>query len=123
MKEGAYRVDNVKHRTDGVQPDVKIYLSSEYTIEYYVNTAIDNNLSSTTDIYVAYREDANGRTNDSATATSDSTRFWTNPDTDIKTSVTLPEYSEAGMSFDGWYLGKHEQWRSHFCWNDAERYG
>ena len=103
---GSYTVDNVADDTTSGSGDVdmKIYLSSKYTVEYYVNEQKDEGLSNTSDIYVAYRADGSGKTNDAPTDDSDSNRFWQN--SGLSTSFTLPTYTTAtGQEFVGWYLG------------------
>ena len=103
---GSYTVDNVADDTTSGSGDVdmKIYLSSRYTVEYYVNEQKNEGLSNTSDIYVAYRADGSGKTNDAPTDDSDSNRFWQN--SGLSTSFTLPTYTTAtGQEFVGWYLG------------------
>ena len=104
--DGTYTVDNVTHTKSG-SPDVKIFLRTKYSVQYYQNDTLLNEGYTDESTYLA-GEDVSASTEENGYP-KDSTPVlmnWKNEG--YSTQIFLkPLPEEEGLAVDGWFLGSN----------------
>ena len=101
-----YLIDNVTGVNNRNDVDCRIYLSTEYTAQYYQGetTRLEDAPYNDTNTYVGYEQDVQF---DNQAPTEENETLWRGWEDDLKTQINLPELKDAGtgMTEDGWFLG------------------
>ena len=101
-----YLIDNVTGVNNRNDVDCRIYLSTEYTAQYYQGetTRLEDAPYNDTNTYVGYERDVEF---DNQPPTEENETLWRGWEDDLKTQINLPELKDAGtgMTEDGWFLG------------------
>ena len=101
-----YLIDNVTGVNNSKDVDCRIYLSTEYTAQYYQGetTRLEDAPYNDTNTYVGYEQVVQF---DNQAPTEENETLWRGWEDDLKTQIKLPELKDAGtgMTEDGWFLG------------------
>ena len=103
-KGDTYTVDNVTHN-DSASPDVKIFLRTKYSVQYYQNETLLNDTYVDETTYLA-GEDVSATTEENNYPTTEDPVQMNWKNAGYSTTISLKDLpNEEGLTVDGWFLG------------------